>query len=275
MILKEAGVSKNKPFLKWAGRKFNCLDHLLPHFKSAKRLIEPFAGSAAVFLNTNYDNYLLAEENHDLVYLLQYVQKDGESFIDECQLLFTQDNNDKDRYYALRNEFNNCTDPKQRAIYFLYLNRHGYNGLCRYNNGGGYNVPFGRYLKPLFPRADMLFFHKKSQNSVIIKQDFRETFKQAERGDLIYCDPPYVPRDQKSNFTSYTDQKFGVSDQIDLANLAVEAANRGIRVIISNHDTEFTRYHYQQAKIHSFAIQRSISCNAMNREIVKEIVAVF
>jgi len=54
----------------------------------------------------------------------------------------------------------NLTDqePKLKAALFLYLNRHGYNGLCRYNASGEFNTPFGRYKKPYFPEKEMLHF---------------------------------------------------------------------------------------------------------------------
>ena len=53
---------------------------------------------------------------------------------------------------------------KERSALFLYFNRHGYNGLCRYNRSGGFNVPFGRYKRPYFPAKEMEFFYNKAKN---------------------------------------------------------------------------------------------------------------
>ena len=268
-------MDKYKPFLKWAGRKHNCLKYLLPHFPQANCLLEPFAGSASVFLGTDYSKYILAEENNDLICVLKYLQQEGKDFIDDCAKLFIKENNIKEQYYALREQFNLCSDPRQRALYFVYLNRHGYNGLCRYNSSGGYNVPFGSYVNPQFQYRDMEYFAQNLQNAIVIKQDFRKTFDMAQIGDVIYCDPPYVPIVQHTNFASYIEHKFSTNDQIDLANLAKAAAARGITVIISNHDTEFTRLHYNSAQIYSFDINRTISCKVQNRLSVKELIAVF
>lgn len=264
-----------KPFLKWAGNKYQCLDHILASLPAAHRLIEPFTGSGAIFVNTNYPQYLLAEDNNDLVLLFHYLQQEGESFIAYCERFFCQLNNSEPQYYLLRDQFNQCTEPRRRAAMFLYLNRHGYNGLCRYNQKGNYNVPFGRYVKPYFPRIEMLHFHQHSQVATLLHSDFRQTFAQALPGDLIYCDPPYAPLNQHTNFTSYTNKKFGEEEQIILANLAVDCANRGITVIISNHDTEFTRYHYRGSQIKSFPVSRRISCHSDNRLPVQELLAVF
>ena len=268
-------MEKIRPFLKWAGGKYRCLDQVLGALPKASRLIEPFAGSGVVFLNASYSRYLLAEANADLVALYTQVQQQGDSFIDFCEQLFCPTNNCPEQYYILRTQFNQCTEQKQRAALFLYLNRHGYNGLCRYNLRGGYNVPFGRYKKPYFPRKELQAFHKKSQLATLVHADFRITFASAKPGDVIYCDPPYAPLSQCSNFSSYTSKKFGEEEQISLATCAIDAAERGIVVVISNHDTAFTRHHYRNSEIQSFAVRRSISCNTSQRQNVNELIAIF
>lgn len=268
-------MKKTRPFLKWAGNKYRCLNHILTEFTPSSRLIEPFSGSASIFLNTNYANYLLAEKNLDLIVLFSLLQKNGESFIHYCKSFFNQDNNNATNYYHFREEFNQSTDENYKSALFLYLNRHGYNGLCRYNRRGLYNVPFGRYIKPYFPEAEMRLFHEKSQCAEFLHADFRDTFLKAKRGDVIYCDPPYSPILQKSNFSSYIGNTFGEAEQIELANLAKKASKKGIKVIISNHDTEFTRALYQESEIKSFSVKRSISRNPVNRLLTDELIAIY
>ncbi|CDZ75755.1 DNA adenine methylase [Legionella massiliensis] len=266
---------KIRPFLKWAGNKYRCIETILNSFPIAARLVEPFTGSGAIFVNSTFQSYLLAEENKDLVVLFKCLQEGGNDFITYCSQLFCKDNNCADKYYQLREQFNKSTDLQLRSALFLYLNRHGYNGLCRYNQSGIYNVPFGLYSNPYFPRKEMDYFHHKAQFAHFIHSDFRDTFALAKPGDLIYCDPPYVPLSNSANFASYTNKKFGEKDQLDLAALARECANKGITVIISNHDTEFTRYHYRHSEIISFPVERSISCNANKRIPAQELVAIF
>lgn len=266
---------KTKPFLKWAGNKYRCIEKILSALPPAKRLIEPFTGSGAIFINSDYPSYLLAEENKDLIHLFQFLQQEGAEFIHYCAEFFLHENNCETKYYQLRQEFNQANDIRYRAALFLYLNRHGYNGLCRYNQSGKYNVPFGRYSKPYFPHLEMNYFHQKSSKANFCLGDFRQTIASAEPGDLIYCDPPYVPLSTSANFASYTNKKFKEKDQIDLAQLAMESAERGITVIISNHDTEFTRHHYRYGKIISFPVARLISCHAKSRQPAQELVAIF
>ena len=218
---------------------------------------------------------MIAEANLDLVHLYRHLQHDGAHFISACESLFTVENNQAERYYQLRDEFNCCQDSEQRATLFLYLNRHGYNGLCRYNQSAIYNVPFGSYKKPYFPKEELQNFVTKSQQADICYADFRDTFAAAEPGDVIYCDPPYAPIEQSSNFSAYTSQKFGTEEQIALAELALQSTLRGITTVISNHDNAFTRDQYSSAAIHSFMVRRSISRNSRQRLCVKELLAVF
>jgi DNA adenine methylase len=268
-------MPKIRPFLKWAGSKYNCLHEVLAALPAGQRLIEPFTGSGVVFMNTEYSSYLMAESNRDLIQIFVSLKECGESFINYCQEHFKPETNHKEHYYSIRTHFNHLSHSEERAALFLYLNRHGYNGLCRYNSQGIYNVPFGLYTKPYFPRQEMAFFHQKSSSAQFIHHDFRETFALAERGDIIYCDPPYVPIMEHTKELPYTQKKFNKEDQIELAELARETAAKGIPVIISNHDTEFTRTQYHTAQIKSFPVSRWINCQAQLRQPVKELIAVF
>lgn len=267
---------KSKPFLKWAGGKYRCLQHILRALPKSERLIEPFTGSGAVFINAPFDEFLLGEANADLVILYQMLQKEGNAFINFCERFFRPEHNTELAYYTYRSQFNALKiGSKKRAALFLYLNRHGYNGLCRYNLKGSYNVPFGRYKKPYFPRQELLTFYERCQKAHFVTADFSETFMQATPGDVIYCDPPYAPLSKTSQFTTYTQRKFGEAEQIKLAALAKTAAEKNIPVIISNHDTPFTRALYKDASCHSFPVQRNISCKGNQRVAVREIIAVF
>ena len=264
-----------RPFLKWAGNKYTCLEILQKHLPKGQRLIEPFMGSAALSLNADFDRYLLADINHDLVALYNYLQQEGQKFIDYCARHFTQNNNTDEVYYSKRDKFNQLKMSRQRAALFLYLNRHGYNGLCRYNLSGGYNVPFGRYKKPYFPRQEMLHFHEKSHAIEVHHKDYLSTMDNAKQDDIIYCDPPYIPLSTSASFTAYSRNKFGLQEQQQLADMARKKAKQGIPVAISNHDTDFTRQCYQGAELISFKVARYISCNANNRTPVKELLAIF
>ncbi|GMA48784.1 hypothetical protein GCM10025857_01410 [Alicyclobacillus contaminans] len=179
-----------KPFLKWAGNKYRIVDKIRALLPDGRRLIEPFAGAAAVFLNTAYESNVLNDINRDVILVYRVLQQMGPAFVDLCKALFTEDNNTPERYYALREEFNDTSDLVRKAALFVYLNRHGYNGLCRYNHSGHFNVPFGRYKKPYFPFQEMMLFYEKAKTAVFRSDDFEVLMAEAQPGDVIYCDPP-------------------------------------------------------------------------------------
>lgn len=266
-----------RPFLKWAGAKTKVVPALLPMLPpNGSRFIEPFVGSGAVFLNTNYRINFLSDANEDIISLYKLLKAHNGSFIERCRELFIPSNNVETRFYELRDEFNACSDPVRRATLFVYLNRHCFNGLCRYNQKGEFNTPFGRYSGPGFPEDAMRIFAEKLEHAELSTRDFREVIKEARLGDVVYCDPPYSPLSASANFTSYSTGGFGQQDQQDLATLCEEAGRRGAVVIVSNHDTPLTRTLYQAAdKIVEILVSRTISCDGNTRHKAMELIARF
>ena len=266
-----------KPFLKWAGAKrqlVKVVRRLLP--SGGGRFIEPFVGSGVVFMNTGYRSNLLSDSNRDIISLFSVLKTKQQDFIDRCRRLFTPKNNSEGKFYEFREEFNACADPERRASLFVYLNRHCFNGLCRYNKKGKFNTPFGRYDRVYFPAEEMLVFAKKLQTATLETMDFRRALSQAGKSDIVYCDPPYVPLTATASFTNYAAAGFTEEDQRDLCKMAEAARNRGAIVAISNHDTAFTRELYKGAtKIESLMVSRTISCDGQNRKKAKELIAVF
>ena len=265
-----------KSFLKWAGGKSKVVSQLKPLLRGGKRLVEPFVGSGALFLDSDYEEYLLCDTNADLINLYLNLQKKGEELIKKTEMLFLPQNNTSDRYYEFRARFNALSgDDIEKSALFIYLNRHAFNGLCRYNKKGAFNVPFGKYHRPRLPLESMMDFSTKARKAEFKCQDFRETFKSLRTDDVIYCDPPYIPLSETSSFNSYSKDKFDLSYHVDLANEAVQVKRQGLQCLISNHDLELTRELYSEAIIYELLVQRSIASRSESRQKISEIVAVF
>ncbi|WP_353538888.1 Dam family site-specific DNA-(adenine-N6)-methyltransferase [Colwellia sp. KU-HH00111] len=264
--------------LKWAGGKkkvVNEIASLLPK-QGKKRLVEPFVGGGSVFLNLDFDEYLLVDMNDDLINLFNIIKNQPLSFIGDAEKLFNSKTNQADRYYQLRDQFNQSSDPYERSLLFLYLNRHGYNGLCRYNKSGGYNVPFGRYKHPYFPSEELHYFSQRAQKATFIQGDFETAFSQLKSNDVVYCDPPYSPINPTSNFTAYAGNSFSDEDQQRLVNCAQKAKHDGVPTLISNHYVDFTKELYKDAsKKKLFQVQRTISPKGKSRIKVKEVLALY
>lgn len=267
-----------KAVLKWPGGKYRLLHAILPLLPPEGRLVEPFVGSGAVFLNAPHARCLLADVNPDVIAFHRALAGGGDVFIAACRRHFGGDANTPDKYYRRRDAFNRMKAGAARSALFLYLNRHCYNGLVRYNAAGGFNVPFGRYDRPYFPEAEMRAFLERAgaAETEFAVADFRELFKKIRRGDAVYCDPPYVPLSATANFTTYAAKGFGPADQEDLARLAARAAARGATVVVSNHDSAWTRELYRDAAELRFAdVRRVISRDGGGRGMVREVLAVF
>lgn len=264
-----------RPFLKWAGGKYRLVERIQAKLPPGERLLEPFAGGCALSINSNYNLYWLNDINCDLNRVYRTIQQEGLSFIEVCKKYFTGKTNTEDKYYAFRKQFNVEKDSRTKAALFIYLNRHGYNGLCRYNAAGEFNVPFGRYKNPYFPEKELLYFYKKFREATFSSLDFEEVMMMAKPGDVIYCDPPYMPLNSTSNFTEYSSGGFGKDDQLRLAAVANRLAKKGIKTVISNHYNEFIMDAYRGAEIETFPVRRFISCDGDNRNPVDEVLAVF
>lgn len=269
-------TKKTRAFLKWAGGKYSLVEQIHARLPEGKKLVEPFVGAGSVFLNSDFDSYLLNDVNPDLIRLYKYVKSRPKTLVNDARTLFKPKYNDKVQYYGLRQEFNTTTDVYYRALLFIYLNRHGYNGLCRYNLKGGFNVPFGDYNKPYFPENEIFLFSEKAKKAKFVCEDYKKTFSRARAGSVIYCDPPYAPLSETANFTSYAVGGFDPNQQAKLALLAEHTAfNRNIPVLISNHDTELTRKLYDEAEQSFVRVSRNISQKAENRKKVGEIFAYY
>ena len=107
--------------------------------------------------------------------MYKIIKRKPKQFIQDAKAYFQDEYNQEEVYYQLREEFNNSKDVYLRSFLFLYMNRHGYNGLCRYNKSGGFNVPFGRYKKPYFPEAELFFFAEKAKKATFTCKPYQKT----------------------------------------------------------------------------------------------------
>lgn len=268
-------MKKNRAFLKWAGGKYPLLDDIKRHLPKGECLVEPFVGAGSVFLNTDFSRYILADINSDLISLYNIVKTRTDEYVQASRELFMPETNQAEVYYRFREEFNASQDPFRRAVLFLYLNRFGYNGLCRYNLRGEFNVPFGRYKKPYFPEAELYHFAEKAQNAEFHCLSYEECMDRADSNSVVYCDPPYAPLSATANFTAYHTNSFSPKEQAHLAEMAEKLVSKQIPVLISNHDTPDTREWYRSAKHFQVKVRRSISSNGGTRKKVNELLALY
>lgn len=266
--------------LKWVGSKVRIMPQLRDHLPEGKRLVEPFAGSCAVMMNTDYDEYLIADLNPDLVNLYKVMTYYTDAFLNELDLMFSAGalgdlESRAVYYYAIREAFNLSgkalgSESVEAAVRFMYLNRHGFNGLCRYNRRGQFNVPFGKYKKNYFPLKEVRAFAEKAKRATFITAHYSETLALVRAGDVVYCDPPYLT--ESGNFTSYTESGFSYLDQGRLARKLRRLTENGVSVVASNSDLEMVHYLYAGFEAVKVNAPRSVGAAAASQKSAAELI---
>lgn len=250
------------PPLKWAGGKRWLLPRLAalwrPH--AHRRLVEPFVGGAAVALGLRPQRALLNDSNPHLVNFYRWLQRGLRVNLPMA--------NDQELYYAHRTRFNQLigdgeAESDAAAALFYYLNRTCYNGLCRFNSKGGFNVPFGRYKKINYT-TNFTPYATTLRAWSFTAGDFNHL--QLTPDDFIYADPPY-----DVEFTTYSPGGFSWADQERLAEWL--AAHKG-PVVASNQATAriISLYEARGFDIQLLDAPRMISCTG-DRTRAKEMLA--
>jgi len=101
-------------------------------------------------------------------------------------------------------------------------------------------VPVGKYKNPLIcdsSNIENVSNAFRYSEAIIFAGDYRDAIENAQKGDFVYLDPPYNPVSSTSNFTAYTSIGFSREDQVQLANVSRNLANRGCFVLLSNSNT--------------------------------------
>lgn len=275
-------MAVQKTFLKWVGSKVRMMPELLRHVPpSGSVLREAFAGSGALFMNTNYEVYHLNDANADLINSFRLIAEDCDAFIRDLKALFL-DGNSASAYDERVKQYNTSTEGRERALLFNYLVRHSFNGLYRVNQGGGFNAPFGRYASVYFPEKEMTLFAEKVTRarevhfSALDFQQFLNQGLQEKGGEgVLYLDPPYVPASTTSNFCSYTGGGFTGFHQQLLHHYAVMYAAGGHKVVLSNSDTPITRKLYAGHMVNPVDVRRSVASKGERRGKAQELIVCY
>jgi DNA adenine methylase len=160
------------------------------------------------------------------------------------------------------------------AADFIYLNKACFNGLWRVNKSGKFNVPYGKLKNVCLPDPEELISYRDAMNGARFYADhFSISMNRPIKGDFVYCDPPYIPRNATSNFTAYTNAGFDADEHARLRDKALELKNRGVRVLLSNSDTPLAWELYSKDfKIEVVQARRAINAKGDGRGKVTELL---
>jgi DNA adenine methylase len=269
-----------QPFLKWVGGKAQLLVQFDKFFPTQiDHYVEPFIGGGAVFFHLKHRfpqmRALLRDNNDELINTYKAIRDDPRELMRRLDRHLTAFKSDRDTYYYLVRARHHLppTEVVERAARMIFLNKTCFNGLWRVNSRGEFNVPIGSHINPtLYNEENVHAASRALENVHLDTQDFRDTLAATRRGDFVYIDPPYFPVSPTASFTSYTKDEFGAEQQRELAALFADAAKRGVRLMLSNSDTEFIRRLYHGFKIHTVRARRMVNCDGTKRGEVNEVV---
>lgn len=277
--------SKCCPFLKWAGGKTQLLPKIskvLP--QSYARYFEPFLGGGAVFFYMVSNNSMRSEAhlidiNKELINAYNVIKSNVEELImilSKYQEVYYK--SPVKSYYDLRDKFDRNATSIEKAARTITLNKTCYNGLYRVNRNGEFNVPMGRYKKPVICDSENL---RNISNALLNSKthlylsDYRTVLvNKTKEDDFIYLDPPYDPVSTTARFTGYTESGFTDKDQRDLSRIFMKLTDRGCKVLLSNSDTLYIRELYKDFSRYTHQINalRSINSSSSKRTGHKELL---
>jgi DNA adenine methylase len=250
------------PPLKWAGGKRWQVPHLRPAWAGHehRRLVEPFCGGLAVTFGLKPARALLNDANPHLISFYQWLKRG--------LTIDLRMRNDEAYYYRSRDRFNELlrngnADSRDAASLFYYLNRTGYNGLCRFNQSGEYNVPFGQHRLIRYV-TDFSHYVETLAGCEFTSRDFATL--PFEREDFVYADPPY-----DVEFTQYAKDGFSWNDQERTA--ALLSTHHGPVILVNKATSRIERlYRSLGYRVSFLDAPRRISCTG-DRTPAREIVA--
>jgi DNA adenine methylase len=270
----QRGNSQNEivvtPPLKWAGGKrwfMAKYKDLLPMSYGA--YYEPFLGSGAVFFNAMPKRAVLSDINDELINLYRIIRDEPVELA--IKMNAHQRRHSTEYYYEIRAK--KLRSDLNKAARTLYLNRTCWNGLYRVNLNGEFNVPKGTKDTVVMESDNFNLLSKVLKKATILCQDFEETLDRAKRGDFAFIDPPYTVAHNHNGFVKYNQHLFEWEDQIRLRNAVERAANRGVKVLVTNaaHQSVFDLYDgFKQVIVERSGV---ISSSSNSRGRYQEMVA--
>lgn len=268
-----------RPVLKWPGGKTRLVGAILPELGArAGTYFEPCVGGGAVFFAAArarlFRRAVIGDLSPDVVATYRALRDRLPDLVRALERLAPRAQ-DAEHYYRVRLADMTDADDVARAARLVYLTRTSFNGLYRVNRAGRANAPFGRHVRPRVLDVELLEAAAAALQGVeIIHGDFTVCTARARAGDVVYFDPPYVPRSASSSFTAYAGA-FREADHARLVDETLRLAHRRVRVVVSSSDCPRARRLLAPlSPLRRVRVRRSIGASARSRVDVPEILAV-
>ncbi|MCK4427779.1 MAG: Dam family site-specific DNA-(adenine-N6)-methyltransferase [candidate division Zixibacteria bacterium] len=178
--------------LKWVGNKYKYAHIIVSYFPANyNKFIEPFVGTGAILATLSPKKAIAGDTLAPLIEIWTLLQNDPKKLIDYYASIITRFNcNRQETYEEVRQRYNSSPN----GLDLLVLSRTCYGGVIRFTKEGKISTPVGPH-KPISPNAftsRVMEWRQRVENVTFLNRSFLDTMSLAEKGDLVYCDPPYV-----------------------------------------------------------------------------------
>lgn len=259
MVTDPAGTPQQgcAPFLRWAGSKRRLLPVLQTFWtKKHTRYVEPFAGSACLFFALKPPKAILGDLNPELIATYIEIKYRIGAVLKELKRLKPED---KEEYKRLRSLDTSRMKPQARAARFIYLNRYCFNGIYRTNLLGQFNVPYSGVRCGKVP-ADEVFekCSRRLKTVRFVNDDFERVLEQAQKGDLVYMDPPFAVRARRV-FREYDPSTFTHEDISRLRSWMLKLNAAGINFVVSYAESDESDILRKNFSYETVSVRRNIA----------------
>lgn len=257
------------PILRWAGSKRLLLRDLLDWVpEKVDQYVEPFAGSAALASVVQFQRALLGDTNPALINFYNQLKREPR----ELHALASSFPVSEEMYYRIRSQFVPWEMGIESAAKFFYLNRYCFNGVYRTSRSGLFNVPMGKNTGGMPVLEQLVSYAKAIRKAKFHCGDFSETIQKAEKGSVLYVDPPYNTFGVRRR-GEYGPKAFSEKDISRLTELMI--SQRDKKIIFSyNYDrTMSTTLSQKGWEIRRISVRRHVSGFSKDRRIKHEMIA--
>jgi DNA adenine methylase len=230
---------------------------------------EPFLGSGALFFSLRPGKAVLSDVIEPLIETYRTIRRTPAAVFKST----LQWEVSREAFYEVRKMSPLEMTEVDRAARFLYLNKTAWNGLYRVNRAGQFNVPFG------MPKSSRIVTQQQLEDAAchlafadLTVADYLSIIRGAQPNDFVFVDPPYASAETSRSFTHYNSTLFSWQDQVTLAGVCRELADRGVHIVVTNADKSEIRDLYDDFYVGSIARQSTLAGSSKHRRRTTELV---
>lgn len=225
--------------MNYIGNKYRLLRQIIPLLPPSARFVDLFAGGLDVAINYSSKKKTICNDiNVHLIDIYRAFQ--GHTYVDLMEYFISKideyslSKSNEEGYQRFRDYYNH-SDRNPLDLYLLM--NYGFNYQLRFNADHEFNNPFGRERSSFNSaiRKRLKPFLERIKDFEFTCAEFRSfDYDRLERGDLVYCDPPYT-----ISTGSYNDGKRGFNgwheaDDDALTEILDSLSERGVNFALSD-----------------------------------------